>query len=94
MVSNLQKGQNSHQKCTAHSNKVSQIMQRRVISRKIKKAWFTITRIQKVQVYKILNDIDKVDKDKLFTTSNYGSTCGHTKKLFKERPRLNIRAKF
>ena len=49
-------------------------------------------RLDLVQVYKILNDIDKVDKDKLFTMSNYGSTRGHPKKLFKERPRLNIRA--
>ena len=45
-----------------------------------------------VQVYKILNDIDIVDKDKLFTLSEYTSTRGHPKKLYKERPRLNIRA--
>ena len=45
-----------------------------------------------VQVYKILNAIDIVDKDKLFTLSEYTSTRGHPKKLYKERPRLNIRA--
>ena len=45
-----------------------------------------------VQVYKSLNDIDIVDKDKLFTLSEYTSTRGHPKKLYKERPRLNIRA--
>ena len=33
-----------------------------------------------VQVYKILNDIDIVDKDKLFKMSVYGSTRGHSKK--------------
>ena len=33
-------------------------------------------RLDLVQVYKILNDIDKVYKDKLFTMSNYGSTTG------------------
>ena len=45
-----------------------------------------------VQVYKILNNIDKVDKDKLFALSEYISTRGHPMKLYKERPRLNIRA--
>ena len=45
-----------------------------------------------IQVYKILNDIDKMNKDKLFTLSAYGATRGHPKKIFKERPRLNIRA--
>ena len=45
-----------------------------------------------IQVYKILNDIDKINKDKLLTLSAYGATRGHPKKIFKERPRLNIRA--
>ena len=45
-----------------------------------------------VQVYKILNDIDIVDKDKLFKMLVYGSIRGHSNKIYKERPRLNIRA--
>ena len=45
-----------------------------------------------IQVYKILHDIDKVDKNKLFTLSEYTSTCGHLLKLFKRRSRLKIRA--
>ena len=45
-----------------------------------------------VQVYKILNDIDKVDKAKLFSMATYNRTRGHPLKLFKERPRLNVRA--
>ena len=44
-----------------------------------------------MQVYKILNDIDKV-KDKLFKMSLYGSTRENPKKVYKERPRLNVRA--
>ena len=45
-----------------------------------------------VQVYKILNDIDKVDKAKLFSMATYNRTMGHPFKLFKERPPLNVRA--
>ena len=49
-------------------------------------------RADMVQVYKILNDIDKVDKAKLFSLATYNRTRGHPLKLFKERPRLNVRA--
>ena len=37
------------------------------------------------QVYKILHNIDKVDKNKLFTLSEYTATSGHSFKLFKRR---------
>ena len=45
-----------------------------------------------IQVYKILHDIDKVDKNKLFTLSGYTATRSHSLKLFKRRSRLKIRA--
>ena len=45
-----------------------------------------------VQVYKILNDIDKVDKAKLFSMATYYRTRGHPLNLFKERQQLNVRA--
>ena len=45
-----------------------------------------------VQAYKILKDIDIVDNDKLFKMSVYSYTRGQHKKIYKERPRLNIRA--
>ena len=45
-----------------------------------------------IQVYKILNNIDLVDKEKLFTIAEYRQTRGHPFKLFKRRSRLNIRA--
>ena len=44
-----------------------------------------------IQVYKILQDIDKIDKNKLFTLSDYTSARGHSLKLFKLRSRLEIR---
>lgn len=44
-----------------------------------------------IQVYKILNDIDIVDRDKLFKLATYRQTRGHPFKLYKERSRLNIR---
>ena len=45
-----------------------------------------------IQVYKILNNIDLVDKEKLFTITEYRQTRGHPYKLFNRRSRLNIRA--
>ena len=42
-----------------------------------------------IQVYKILNDIDIVEKDKLFTRAHYTATRGHSFKLHKKRSRLN-----
>lgn len=49
-------------------------------------------RADMIQVYKILQDIDKVDKEKLFSTAQYRATRGHTYKLHKKRSRLNLRA--
>ena len=46
-----------------------------------------------IQVYKILNGIDKVDKDLLFTMSN-NPTRGHPLKIFKKRYRLRVRGHF
>ena len=45
-----------------------------------------------VQVYKILHGIDRVEKDKLFTMATYRTTREHSMKLYKESPRLNVRA--
>ena len=47
-----------------------------------------------IQVYKILLDIDKVDKSKLFSMSEYTANHGHSLKLFKGRSRLQIRANY
>ena len=44
-----------------------------------------------VQVYKIMNDIDMVNKEKLFTMSQYTGTRCHSFKIYKKRFRLNIR---
>ena len=49
-------------------------------------------RADTIQTYKILHNIDIVDKDKLFTTAQYQATRGHPHKLFKRRSRLNLRA--
>ena len=45
-----------------------------------------------IQVYKIINNIDCVDQDKFFTMSLNRTTRGHSKKIFKNRYRLNVRA--
>ena len=50
-------------------------------------------RADMIQVYKILNDIDKVNKDKLFTMSHIG-TRGHQFKIYKNRYRLNVRGNY
>ena len=49
-------------------------------------------RADMIQTYKILYNIDIVDKDKLFTTAQYQATRGHPYNLFKRRSRLNLRA--
>ena len=48
-------------------------------------------RADMIQVYKILHDIDKADREKLFQMAAYTSTRGHPLKLFKKRCRLNLR---
>ena len=47
-----------------------------------------------VQVYKIMNDIDLVDKNKMFTMSEHTGTRGHPLKIYKRRFRLNIRGNY
>ena len=51
-------------------------------------------RADMAQVYKIMHTIDKVDKEKLFQMSECNTTRGHSMKLFKKRPRLNVRANY
>lgn len=46
-----------------------------------------------IQVYKILNQIDKLDKDIFFKECNQSSTRGHSQKLAKINSRLNVRLK-
>ncbi|PJE77979.1 hypothetical protein CI610_03094 [invertebrate metagenome] len=41
-------------------------------------------RADMLQVYKILNNMENLEKDKLFTLCEYGATRGHSKKLFKK----------
>ena len=45
-----------------------------------------------VEVYKIMNDIDLANKDKLFQMATFQATCGHPLKIFKRRSWLNVRA--
>ena len=49
-------------------------------------------RVDMVEVYKIMNDIDLANKDKLFQMATFQATRGHPLKLFKIRSRLNVRA--
>ena len=51
---------------------------------------YLLQNIDEKEVYKILHDKDKVDKNKL---SEHTATHGHPLKLFKRRSRLKIRAK-
>ena len=47
-----------------------------------------------VEVYKLMNGINDVDKDKLFIVSNYEGTREHLMKLAKRQHRLKVRANF
>ncbi|MES9881006.1 MAG: reverse transcriptase domain-containing protein, partial [Sedimenticola sp.] len=43
-----------------------------------------------LQVYKILTGIDKIDKAKMFKMATEQRTRGHSMKIFKQRPRINV----
>ena len=45
-----------------------------------------------VEVYKILNNTDLVNKDKLLKIATYQAMRGHPLKLFKRRSWVNVRA--
>ena len=47
-----------------------------------------------IQVFKIRNNIDLVDKNKMFTLSDYTSTREHPLKIYKRRFRLNLRGNY
>ena len=52
------------------------------------------TRADMVEVFKIMNGIDKSDKDQLFTVQSESRTRGHTQKLIKKQFRLDLRKHF
>ena len=45
-----------------------------------------------IQTYKIIHDIDKVNRDVFFTDVTVEATRGHPLKLFQKRSRLDVRA--
>ena len=47
-----------------------------------------------IQTYRIFSGIDNLDPDTLFRRSNCKKTRGHSLKLAKQRPRLDIRKHF
>ena len=47
-----------------------------------------------LQTYRIMNQIDRIDPDAMFTKTGYQGTRGHSQKLAKSRPRLDIRKHF
>ena len=49
------------------------------------------TRADLIEVFKIINGIDKCDKDQLFRMQTDQRTRGHTQKLFKRQFRLDLR---
>ena len=50
------------------------------------------TRNDMIQVFKIMNNINNVDKDLFFTINSQSTTRGHSLKICKKQNRLNIRA--
>ena len=48
----------------------------------------------RADMVKIMNGIDKSDKDQLFTVQSEARTRGHTKNLFKKQIRLDLRKHF
>ena len=52
------------------------------------------SRADMIEIYKILNGIDKCEKGKLFTLQPIIRTRGHSQKLFKRQFRLDLRKHF
>ena len=52
------------------------------------------TRADLIEVFKIINGIDKCDKDQLFRTQTDQRTRGHTQKLFKTAIQIGFKKVF
>ena len=48
-------------------------------------------RADRIQTYRIMNDIDKIDPDAMFKKAEHQRTRGHSQKFAKSRSRLDIR---
>ena len=51
-------------------------------------------RADRIQTYRIMNDIDKIDPDAMFKKAEHQRTRGHSQKFAKSRSRLDIRKFF
>ena len=51
-------------------------------------------RADMIQVFKILNNIDRIDRKSMFKMSTYEATRGHSQKIFKKMYRLKTRGHF
>ena len=49
-------------------------------------------RAELIEVYKIINNIDQIEKENLFTVSTYTATRGHQLKLAKKQHRCKVRS--
>ena len=47
-----------------------------------------------IQTYKIISEADRINKEKLFPSGNEPPTRGHSKKVYKQRSRLEVRQTF
>ena len=86
-IENVQKHATKLVKCESHLP-----YRERLRAFKLPTLEYCRERADVTQVYKILHGMDKMDKNKLFTMSDYPTTRGHSLKLFKRRSRLRIRA--
>ena len=69
------------------------------LHRKNERVRTTFTKVRRsradmIEVFKILNGIDKCEKDKLFTLQPMIRTRGHSQKFFKRQFRLDLRKQF
>ena len=96
LVTNLQKDsitqENVHRRVTRLVNSLSgRTYEDRLKTLGLPTLEYRRLRADVIQVYKILNQIDRVDIDKFFTLSEL-STRGNSLKIFKPRSRLKVRS--
>ena len=83
MFTSIQKGYDSNRKRPEESHKISSIRhlsyQERLQNLGLPSLEYMRERADLIEVYKIMNNIDQIEKEKLFTVSTYTATRGQTR---------------
>ena len=80
---------NASGNCVLHLPNSERLKSLGLSTREYRREW-----VDMIYVYKILHNIDKADKEKIFQMAPYTSTRGYPLKLFKKRNSLHLRSNY